>query len=451
MPAELEDLVTRPVFAGLKGIAGLFVGLWLLLLPAGLGAELGARVYADLLGPHLPHGAIGGLVLVLLPSLAFYAVARSVGRRRRGPDGGHRRGTRDGSLGGRPRPRTVRRPWSSAVGFGDGAPARFSATTAPATRSRSPPTRSGKGVGALVPNLLDHPGAVVVTDPKGENYAVTARHRRQAGADVQALDPFDVVGGAAAFNPLGHARPRRPRRCRRRGHDREICSSSRASGRGAPPSSGTTKPRALISGLVLHVAAEERGPRRSLPHVRELLTLPPEDFTGLLRTMEKSKKAHGLVARAAARLRQKSDKERSGVVSSAQNHTHFLDSPRMRRVLARSTFDLAGLKRPTFGLSVGADGTLSPGHGPDAVRVGNGYLSLYLVLRARPARHLPGVAPSRDRVGAPRHVPDAGAARPPRACSSWTSSRSSAGWTPCSGRIRSWPGTARSSGRSSRT
>lgn len=35
------------------------------------------------------------------------------------------------------------------------------------------PTRSGKGVGCVIPNLLDYPGSVVVTDIKGENSDIT--------------------------------------------------------------------------------------------------------------------------------------------------------------------------------------------------------------------------------------------------------------------------------------
>src|SRR5205085_1351111 len=64
------------------------------------------------------------------------------------------------------------------------------------------PTRTGKGIGAVIPNLLHYPGSVVVTDPKGENHAVTARRRRELGSCVYALDPFGVVRGTAAFNPL---------------------------------------------------------------------------------------------------------------------------------------------------------------------------------------------------------------------------------------------------------
>src|SRR5699024_2924913 len=52
----------------------------------------------------------------------------------------------------------------------------------------------------------------------------------------------------------------------------------------------------------------------------------------------------GLTRRAAARLLQKSNRERSGVISSAQSHTHFLDSPRMERVLSESSFNLTDLK-----------------------------------------------------------------------------------------------------------
>ncbi|RCX07126.1 type IV secretory system conjugative DNA transfer family protein, partial [Extensimonas vulgaris] len=43
------------------------------------------------------------------------------------------------------------------------------------------PTGSGKGIGAVIPNLLDYPGSALVLDVKGENAAVTARARRELG------------------------------------------------------------------------------------------------------------------------------------------------------------------------------------------------------------------------------------------------------------------------------
>ncbi len=79
--------------------------------------------------------------------------------------------------------------------------------------------------------------------------------------------------------------------------------------------------------------------------MRTLLTLAPEPFADLLKQMQASVDVEGLVARGAARLLQKAEKERSGVLSTAQSHTHFLDSPRMAEVLGRSTVNLAALKR----------------------------------------------------------------------------------------------------------
>ena len=53
------------------------------------------------------------------------------------------------------------------------------------------PTRSGKGVAAVIPNLLFYTGSMVVNDIKGENYAVTADWRRRMGQRVLKFAPFD--------------------------------------------------------------------------------------------------------------------------------------------------------------------------------------------------------------------------------------------------------------------
>jgi type IV secretory pathway TraG/TraD family ATPase VirD4 len=55
------------------------------------------------------------------------------------------------------------------------------------------PTGAGKGPGLIIPNLLHYPGPVIVTDPKGVNYLVTSRRRREMGHRVIALDPFGVA------------------------------------------------------------------------------------------------------------------------------------------------------------------------------------------------------------------------------------------------------------------
>ena len=285
------------------------------------------------------------------------------------------------------------------------------------------PTRAGKGVGAVVPNLLDHPGPVVVTDPKGENLALTARYRAGVlGHRVVALDPFGLAprdlfgkdGGGAyvgrgviergGLNPLDLVSENDDGTLGPDAADDAALIAEMLvveDGGGGDNRFWTDEARALLTGLVLYVAAgggieakdgegegadggegpgEEARAReadeaaedaRSLLMVRRLLT---QDGKGLTVTFgQMMKHDHELVKRAGKRMDQKHERERSAVISTAQSHTHFLDSPRMGAVLRRSTFDPAGLR---------------PGHGGlhEAGRAGwgesrhPGPLSVYLLL-----------------------------------------------------------------------
>jgi type IV secretion system protein VirD4 len=66
------------------------------------------------------------------------------------------------------------------------------------------PTRTGKGVGVVIPNLLSWPDSVVVLDVKRENWEATAGFRAAHGQRTLAFDPLDPEGRTARFNPLGH-------------------------------------------------------------------------------------------------------------------------------------------------------------------------------------------------------------------------------------------------------
>lgn len=66
----------------------------------------------------------------------------------------------------------------------------------------SAPTRSGKGVGVVIPNLLNWPDSVVVLDIKGENHAITAGYRAAHGQAVYAFSPFDEQARSHRWNPL---------------------------------------------------------------------------------------------------------------------------------------------------------------------------------------------------------------------------------------------------------
>jgi type IV secretion system protein VirD4 len=70
----------------------------------------------------------------------------------------------------------------------------------------SAPTRSGKGVGVVIPNLLNWPDSVVVLDIKGENFDVTAGYRAAHGQAVYAFSPFDEGARSHRWNPLSTVR-----------------------------------------------------------------------------------------------------------------------------------------------------------------------------------------------------------------------------------------------------
>jgi type IV secretion system protein VirD4 len=102
--------------------------------------------------------------------------------------------------------------------------------------------------------------------------------------------------------------------------------------------------KALISGIILYVACHDDREHRNLTSVRDYLTLASDDLKALLTVMQASDGAGGLIARAANRFLSKSDREAAGVLSAAQRHTHFLDSPRIAKVVGSSDFSFADLK-----------------------------------------------------------------------------------------------------------
>jgi len=72
------------------------------------------------------------------------------------------------------------------------------------------PTRSGKGVGIILPTLLSYPDSTVVLDIKGENWALTSGWRKSQGHKVLRFDPSDASVGdsrlGTRFNPLEEVR-----------------------------------------------------------------------------------------------------------------------------------------------------------------------------------------------------------------------------------------------------
>lgn len=68
------------------------------------------------------------------------------------------------------------------------------------------PTRSGKGVGLVIPTLLSWPHSVFVLDPKGENYATTAGWRKESANNTVLRFAPGEEGKSCAWNTLGEIR-----------------------------------------------------------------------------------------------------------------------------------------------------------------------------------------------------------------------------------------------------
>jgi type IV secretion system protein VirD4 len=207
------------------------------------------------------------------------------------------------------------------------------------------PTRSGKGVGAIIPNLLTANRSILCIDPKGENARIAVQARLGMGP-VDVLDPFGVSGVAsAAFNPLDGLDEDSPDLA----EDAALLADALVYDppRQVSEAHWNEEAKALIAGVILYVVCHENPQARNLITVRELLTSAPDAFEALLAIMQKSQCAGGLIARAANRHLSKAGREAAGVLSSAQRHTHFLDSRRMAGVLERSDFRFEDLKAGT--------------------------------------------------------------------------------------------------------
>jgi len=220
------------------------------------------------------------------------------------------------------------------------------------------PTRSGKGVSLIVPNLLCYRGSALVIDPKGENAWITAPRRRQLGQRIKILDPWNevnrrygskvgVVEEVSRFNPLSALKP---------GTD-DFIENLAYLGDALIINQSTKDPfwddtaRELVSGLMAFVVEHEPyKPHASLRLVRQLLTKSNEE---LARTIETAI-GLGPGSVAANKLGQFKNLEEHtalmSVVAGARTQTAFLDSDLLNQNMDESDFsfdDLRGGGIPT--------------------------------------------------------------------------------------------------------
>jgi len=216
------------------------------------------------------------------------------------------------------------------------------------------PTRSGKGVGLVIPTLLSWPHSVVCYDIKGENWALTAGWRKQhARNKVLKFDPTAHDGSCAQFNPLTELRL---------GNDTEVADAQNIAtmlvdpdGKGLVDHWAKTS-QALLTGAILHCCYTKRtesGHEATLADVDGLLAHPELEIQEVLEEMldhpHLGDGPHPLVARAARTLLNLSEKELSSVVSTALSFLSLYRDPVVAENTSRSDFlirDLMNCKDP---------------------------------------------------------------------------------------------------------
>jgi type IV secretion system protein VirD4 len=208
------------------------------------------------------------------------------------------------------------------------------------------PTRSGKGVGLVVPTLLTWPASAIVHDIKGENWTLTAGFRAKHGR-VMLFDPTNAR--SSAYNPLLEVRQ----------GEWEVRDVQNIADILVDPEGSLDKrnhwektSHSLLVGAILHVLYAEKD--KTLAGVANFLSDPRRPVEATLRAMMDTPHlgeagVHPVIASSARELLNKSENERSGVLSTAMSFLGLYRDPVVARVTSRCDWriaDLVGNREP---------------------------------------------------------------------------------------------------------
>jgi type IV secretion system protein VirD4 len=201
------------------------------------------------------------------------------------------------------------------------------------------PTRSGKGVGLVVPTLLSWPASAVIHDIKGENWSLTAGWRSRF-SHCLLFNPVDPA--SAAYNPLLEVR-----RGTHEVRDVQNIADILVDPEGALERRNHWEKtsHALLVGAILHVLYA--GQDKTLCGVANFLSDPACTFELTLHRMMSTPHlgdaTHPVVASAAREVLNKSDNERSGVLSTAMSFLGLYRDPTVAEVTSRCDWRIADL------------------------------------------------------------------------------------------------------------
>jgi type IV secretion system protein VirD4 len=205
------------------------------------------------------------------------------------------------------------------------------------------PTRSGKGVGLVVPTLLSWTGSAVIHDIKGENWQLTAGWRSRFSHTLL-FNPTD--GRSARYNPLLEVR-----RGENEVRDVQNIADILVDPEGALERRNHWEKtsHSLLVGAILHILYAEE--EKTLARVATFLSDPQRPFVATLKRMMTTNhlgtpdapQVHAVVASAAREVLNKSENERSGVLSTAMSFLGLYRDPTVAEVTSRCDWRIADL------------------------------------------------------------------------------------------------------------
>lgn len=203
-------------------------------------------------------------------------------------------------------------------------------------------TRGGKGTNLIIPNLLgasNYQGSWVVIDPKGENAAITARYQREQGQNVIILNPWGLLseqlGEAQSYNPLDILAD--TSNINLVDDAQMIAEMIVPMVKGDKDNFFTDNARAIVSGLLLHMATYEDIPvERSLKTLWEWVRLPHEEWLKLLENMvvndhELFGNAVLQAANEIAKLMKSGERTWGNIIATVLQCTDFIKSPALQK------------------------------------------------------------------------------------------------------------------------
>jgi type IV secretion system protein VirD4 len=205
------------------------------------------------------------------------------------------------------------------------------------------PTRSGKGVGLVVPTLLSWTQSVVIHDIKGENWQLTAGWRARF-SHCLLFNPTDAR--SSRYNPLLEVR---------KGAD-EVRDVQNIADILVDPEGALERrnhwektSHSLLVGVILHVLYAEE--EKTLARVASFLSDPLKSFEATLRDMmatnhlgtQAAPVVHPVVASAAREVLNKSENERSGVLSTAMSFLGLYRDPTVAQATSGCDWRIADL------------------------------------------------------------------------------------------------------------